>query len=74
MKEEEIGEKPRRGKQAGGKAGGEEGKWDPIPTKEVDETLLCGAANGDRIRVKKILHLSVVLRRGGTVVPLAVAV
>ena len=49
MKGEETGEKPRRGKQAGGKAGGGEGTWDPIPAKEVDETLLCGAANGDRV-------------------------
>ena len=57
MKGEEIGEKPRRGKQAGGKAGGGEGTWDPIPAKEVDETLLCGAANGDKVRVKKMFTL-----------------
>ena len=49
MKGEETGENPRRGKQAGGKAGGGEGTWDPIPAKEVDKTLLCGAVNGDRV-------------------------
>ena len=57
MKGEETGEKPRRGKQAGSKTGGGEGTWDPIPVKEVDETLLCGAANGDRVRVKKMFTL-----------------
>ena len=45
MKGEETGEKTRHGKQAGGKAVGGEGTWDPIPVKEVDKTLL----DGDRI-------------------------
>ena len=36
MKGEETGDKPRRGKQAGRKAGGGEGTQDPIPSKEVD--------------------------------------
>ena len=53
MKGEETGENPRCGKQTEGRAGGGEGTWDPIPAKEVDDTLLCGAANGDRVRVKK---------------------
>ena len=51
MKGEETGEKTHHVKQAGGKARGGEGTWDPIPAKEVDETLLCGATNGDRVRV-----------------------
>ena len=56
---EETGEKPRRGKlkAAGIKTGGGGGTWDPIHTKEVDETLLCGAANGDRVRVKSMFAL-----------------
>ena len=96
IKGEDTGENPRRRKQAGGKAGGGEGTWDPIPAKEVDETLFCGAVNGDRVRVKKMFTIvsgpppllselcldplgvlfprSQVLCRGGTVVPLAVAV
>ena len=57
MKGSEAGEKPCHGKQAGIKTGEGEGTWDPIPVKEVDKTLLCGAANGDR----ENLHLSVVL-------------
>ena len=57
MKGDETGEKPRRGKQVGGKAGGGEGTWDPIPAKEVEETLLYGAANRDRVRVKKMFTL-----------------
>ena len=48
---------PRRGKQAGINTGGGGDTWDPIPTKEVDETLLCGAANGDRVRVKIMFAL-----------------
>ena len=50
---EETGENPCHGKQVGSKAGGGEGTWDPIPAKEVDEKLLCGAANRDRVQVKK---------------------
>ena len=57
MKGEDTGEKPHHGKQAGGKSGGGEGTWDHIPAKEVDETLLCGAANGDRVRVKSMFAL-----------------
>ena len=56
---EETGEKSRCGKQnAGGiKTGGGGGTWDPIPTKEVDETLLCRAANGGRVRFKGMFAL-----------------
>ena len=56
---EETVERPRRGKikAAGIKTGGGGETWDPIPTKEVDETLLCGAANGDRFRVKSMFAL-----------------
>ena len=56
---EEIGDKPRRGKlkAAGIKTGGGGGTRDHIPTKEVDETLLCRAANGDRVRVKSMFAL-----------------
>ena len=56
---EETVERIRRGKVkvAGSKTGGEGGTWDPIPTKEVDNTLLCGAANGDRVRVKSMFAL-----------------
>ena len=57
MKGGETGEKTRRGKQVGRKTGGGEGTWDPIPAKEVDETLLCRAANGDIVRVKKTIAL-----------------
>ena len=56
---EETVERPRRGKTkvAGSNTGGGGGTWDPIPTKEVDEILLCGAANGDRVRVKFMFAL-----------------
>ena len=56
---EEKGEKPRRVKikAAGIKTGGGGDTWDPIPTKEVDKTLLCGEANGDRVRVKSMFAL-----------------
>ena len=57
LKGEETGENTRRGKQAGSKTGGGGGTQDPIPTKEVDKTLLCGAANGDRVRVKSMFAL-----------------
>ena len=57
LKGEDTGEKPRSGKQARSKAGGGGGTWDPIPTKEVDKTLLCGAENGDRVRVKSMFAL-----------------
>ena len=52
-------EKPRRGKlkDAGIKTGGGGSTWDPIPTKEVDKTLLRGATNGDRVRVKSMFAL-----------------
>ena len=56
---EETVETPRRGKtkSAGVKTGGGGGTWDPIPTKEVDETFLCGAANGNRVRLKIMFAL-----------------
>ena len=57
---EETVEKPWSGKSktaAGIKTGGGGGTWDPIPSREVDETLLCGASNGDRVRVKSMFAL-----------------
>ena len=56
---EETVERPRcrKIKAAGSKTGGGGGTWEPIPTKEVDNTLLCGAANGDRVRVKSMFAL-----------------
>ena len=57
---EETVEKPRRGKiksTAGSKTGGGGGTWEPIPSKEVDERILCGAANKDRVRVKSMFAL-----------------
>ena len=33
------------------------GTWDPIPNNEVDKTLLCGAANGDIVRVMSMFAL-----------------
>ena len=44
-------------KSVGIKTVGGRGAWDPIPTKEVDKTLLCRAANGDRFRVKSMFAL-----------------
>ena len=56
---EETVERPCRGniKAAGSKTGGGGGTWEPIPTKEVDDTLLCRAVNGDRVRVKSMFTL-----------------
>ena len=57
---EETVEKPRRRKKktpAGEKTGGGGGTWDLIPSREVDETLLYGAANRYRIRVKCMFAL-----------------
>ena len=57
---EETVEKPRCGKiksMAVSKTGGGGGTWEPIPSREVDDTLLCGAANGDRVRVKSMFAL-----------------
>ena len=57
---EETVEKPRCGKSkstAGSNTGGGEGTWEPIPSKEVYDTLLCGAANGDRVWVKSMFDL-----------------
>ena len=56
---EETVERHRRGKikAAGSKTGGWGGTWDPIPTKEVDNTLLCGAVNGDRVKVNSMFDL-----------------
>ena len=51
---EEMVEKPRRRKNktpAVEKTGGGRGTWDPIPSREVDETLLCGSTYRARIRV-----------------------
>ena len=53
-------EKPRRGKiksTAGSNTGGGGGTQEPILSKEVDDTLLCGATNGDRVRVKSMFTL-----------------
>ena len=53
-------EKPRRRKNktpAGEKTGGGRGTWDPIPSREVDETLLCGSTDRDRVRVKRMFAL-----------------
>ena len=57
---EETVEKPRRGKNktaAGIRTEGGGGTWEPIPSSDVDDTFLCGAANGDRVRVKGIFAL-----------------
>ena len=57
---EETVEKPRRGKsetKVGIKTGGGGRTWEPIPSREVDDTLLCRAANGDRVRVKSMFAL-----------------
>ena len=57
---EETVEKPRHGKiklTAVSKTRGGGGTWEPIPYKEVDDTILCGAANGDRVRVKSMFAL-----------------
>ena len=53
-------EKPRRGKiksTAGSNTGGGGGTQEPILSKEVDDTLLCGATNGDRVWVKSMFTL-----------------
>ena len=53
-------EKPCRGKlklAAGSKTGGGGRTWEPIPSKEVYDTLLCGAANRDRVWVKSMFAL-----------------
>ena len=53
-------EKPRRMKSkttAGIKTRGGGGTWEPIPSREVDVTLLCRAENGDRVRVKSMFAL-----------------
>ena len=56
---EETVERPHceKIKAAGSKKGGGGGTWEPIPTKEVDDTLLCRAANRDRVRVKSMFAL-----------------
>ena len=56
---EETVERPRSGKikAAGSKTGLGGGTLEPIPTKEVDDTLLCGAENGDRVRVNSMFAL-----------------
>ena len=56
---EETVERPccRKTKVAGSKTRVGGGTWDPIPTKEVDETLICRAANGDIVRVKSMFDL-----------------
>ena len=53
-------EKPRCGKNksiAGHKTGGGGGTWEPILSREVDDTLLYDAANGDHVRVKSMFAL-----------------
>ena len=42
---------------AGSKTGGGRGTWEPILSREVDDTLLCGAANGDRVRLNSMFAL-----------------
>ena len=57
---EETVDNPRRGKlksTAGSKTGGGGGTWEPIPSKELDDKLLCRAAHGDRFRVKSMFAL-----------------
>ena len=60
MIREETVEKPRRGKSkmtAGIKIGGGGGTWEYIPSREVDNTLLCRTENKDRVRVKSMFAL-----------------
>ena len=60
LSREETVEKPRRGKiktTEGNKTGGGGGIWELIPSRKVDETILCGAANGDRVQVKSMFVL-----------------
>ena len=55
LSREESVEKPRHGKiktTAGNKTGGGGGTWEPVQSREVDETLLCRAVNRDQVRVK----------------------
>ena len=57
---EETVEKPCCGNiksTAGSKTGGGGGTWETIPSEEVDDTLLCGAANGDIVRVNSMFAL-----------------
>ena len=57
---EETVEKPRCRKlksTTGSKTGGGGGTCEPVPSKGVDDTLLCWAANGDRVRVKIMFTL-----------------
>ena len=57
---EETVYKSWRGKsktRAGIKTGGGGGTWEPIPSREMDGTLLCGAANEERVRVKSMFAL-----------------
>ena len=57
---EETVEKPRRGKSKTMewiKTGGGGGTWEPIPSRELDNTLLYRAANGDHVRVKSMFAL-----------------
>ena len=58
--EEETVEKPRCRKiktTAGNKTSRGGGTWEPIPSRGVDETLLCWAANGDRVWMKSMFAL-----------------
>ena len=60
MSGKETVEKPWRGESkttAGIKTGGGGWTWEPIPSREVDKTLICGAANGERVRVKSMFAL-----------------
>ena len=57
---EDTVEKTRRGKSkttAGNKTGGRGRTREHVPSREIDKTLLCGAANGDRVRVKSMFTL-----------------
>ena len=52
-------EKPQRGKikTTARIKSGEGGTWEPIPSREVDNTLLCRTANKYRVRVKSMFAL-----------------
>ena len=60
MIEKETVEKPCLQKSkltAGSKTGEGGGTWELIPSREVDDTLLCGAANGGHVQVKSMFAL-----------------
>ena len=49
--------KKKPGTPAGQPTGGGAGMWNPAPAGEVDETLCCKAANGDKVRVRQMFSL-----------------